>query len=487
MFPYIYIKRGVFIISDTTEQSQKQDSVENLGESHMQQKKGRRLILFPLPFQGHINPMLQLANILYSQGFSITIIHTKFNSPNPSNYPHFTFCSIQDGLSETEAFTTDFVALISVLHVKCAAPFQDCLAKLLSNAEEEEEEPITCLITDATWFFTQDVAESLKLPRIVLRSLSVSSSLVYAALPVLSQKGYFPIQDSHDLEAPVPELLPLRMKDIPVIETRYQETLHQFAAEAINQMKASSGCIWNSVQELEQDSLAKFHREFPIPSFPIGPFHKYFPASASSLLSQDRTCISWLDKQAPKSVIYVSFGSIAAIDETKFLEVAWGLANSKVPFLWVVRPGLVRGAEWIELLPRGFLEMLDGIGHIVKWAPQQEVLAHPATGAFWTHCGWNSTLESMCEGVPMICQPCHGEQMVIARYVSDVWKVGLHLERKLERGEVERAIRRVMVDAEGREMRNRAAILKEKLDLCTKQGGSSYQSLENLISYILSC
>ncbi|XVE69319.1 hypothetical protein DITRI_Ditri09bG0142800 [Diplodiscus trichospermus] len=120
-----------------------------------------------------------------------------------------------------------------------------------------------------------------------------------------------------------------------------------------------------------------------------GPFDKHFPASSNSLPPQDQSCISWLDKQAPNSVIYVSFGSIAAINDTEFLEVAWGLANSMQPFLWVVRPRLVKGSEWLETLPKGFIEMLGERGQIVKWAPQQEVLAHPSIGGFWTHCGWN--------------------------------------------------------------------------------------------------
>ncbi|XP_031280489.1 UDP-glycosyltransferase 76B1-like [Pistacia vera] len=452
-------------------------------EFHLQQRKGRRVILFPLPLQGHINPMLQLASILYNKGFSISIIHTNFNSLNSSNYPHFSFHSIPDGLSQSEASFADIVSLLSLLNVKCAAPFQDCLAKLLSNIVEGES--IACLITDAGWYFTQAVAQSLKIPRLVLRTNSVSFFLVFAAFPLLREKGYMPAEGCEP-DAPVPELPPLRVKDIPVFETRIPETLHQVVLGMTNQTKVSSGCIWNSFQDLEQISLATLHKEFPIPMFPVGPLHKYFPASSSSLLSQDQSSIPWLDKQPPKSVIYVSFGSIAAINETELLEIAWGLANCRLPFLWVVRPGLVRGAEWIEPLPKGFLEMLDGRGHIVKWAPQQEVLAHPATGVFWTHNGWNSTLESICEAVPMICQPCFGDQMVNARYVSHVWKVGLHLERKLERGEIEKAIRTVMLEAEGQEMRERIVYLKEKVDLCLKQGGSSYQSLENLINYILS-
>lgn len=152
--------------------------------------------------------------------------------------------------------------------------------------------------------------------------------------------------------------------------------------------------------------------------------------------------------------------------------------------MWAVRPGLVDGSDWIEPLPDGFMEIVGGLGHIVKWAPQQEVLAHPATGAFWTRSGWNSTLESICAGVPMICQPNFGDQRINARYVSDVWRVGIHLEYKMERKEMERAIRRIMVEAEGEEIRARNQALKKKVNLCSQENGSSSRSLHNLVDYI---
>ncbi|XP_044462058.1 UDP-glycosyltransferase 76B1-like [Mangifera indica] len=455
--------------------------MENQRESGMKERKKRRVILFPLPLQGHINPMLQLANILYDKGLSITVIHTNFNSPNSSNYPHFHFCSIPDGLLELGASSSDVVALTTHLNVNCVVPFRDCLDKLLSNVEEEES--TACLITDAACHFTHAVADSLNLPRIVLRTSSIASLLAFAATSLLHEKGYFPIEDLGS-EAPMPEFPSLRVKDIPLIHTQDEENFYQLLISMITQIKASSGLIWNSFQELEQDTLKTLEHDFRIPIFTIGPFHKYLPASSSSLLSQDTSSISWLDKQAPKSVLYVSFGSIVAFNETEFLEIAWGLAGSGVPFLWVVRPGLIRGYEWLEPLPKGFLEKLDGRAHIVKWAPQQEVLAHPATGGFWTHNGWNSTLESICEGVPMICQPCFGDQLVNARYVSHIWRVGLHLENRLKRGEIERVIRRVILEAEGKEMRDRIMDLKKKVDVSLRQGGSAYQSLESLISYI---
>ncbi|RXH94543.1 hypothetical protein DVH24_024227 [Malus domestica] len=116
----------------------------------MEQSKHRRVILFPLPFPAsHINPMLQLANILHTKGFSITIIHTNFNSHNfnPSAHPHFTFISIPDGLSESEAATNNILHLFSLLNVKCVEQFRECLASLLS-ADANSEEPIACLISD---------------------------------------------------------------------------------------------------------------------------------------------------------------------------------------------------------------------------------------------------------------------------------------------------------------------------------------------------
>ncbi|KAK2637465.1 hypothetical protein Ddye_032257 [Dipteronia dyeriana] len=448
--------------------------MENRGDhSHLQQRKKRRLVLFPQPLQGHINPMLQLASILYHKaGFSITIIHTNFNSPNSSSYPHFSFRSIPDGLSETEASTADLIAFSVLLNVKCVVPFQDCLAELLGGGGDDDD--VACLITDANWYFTQAVADSLKLPRIVLCPTSICFFNTVAAPPM--QEFYFNVHTDFQFETPVLE-----------IQTRDPENINRFIKNIVKQTKASSGIIWNSFQELEELALTNLKQEFPIPHFLIGPFHKYFPASSSSLLAQDQTSISWLDKQPPKSVIYVSFGSLIGVNETEFQEIAWGLANSKLPFLWVVRPGLVQGTEWLEPLPKNFLEMIDGRGHIVKWAPQQEVLDHSSVGAFWTHCGWNSTLESICEGVPMICgQPCFGDQLVNARYVSDVWRFGLHLEKKLERGEIERAIRRVIREAEGQKMRERIMILKDKMDICLTRGGSSYQSLESLTNYIMS-
>ncbi|GMH19079.1 hypothetical protein Nepgr_020920 [Nepenthes gracilis] len=430
--------------------------------------------------------MFELAHVLHSQGFSISIIHTQFNAPNPANHADFSFHPIPDGLSEAEASMADLMPLFTSLNGKCAAPFRDRLSQMLVDAAaSDQEEPIACLISDAFWYFSQDVADGLGLPRFVLRTGNVSSFVVLAALPLLRQKGYFPIQESQ-LESPVPEFPPLKVKDIPKVRTSDPELLFTFVTRMRAATKASRGLIFNTFQELEEPAIEKLRREFGIPVFPVGPFHKSVPPSSTSLLPPDGTCISWLNTQPPKSVLYVSFGSLAAISESDFSEIAWGLADSNRPFLWVIRPGLVRGSKGVHPLPEGLGGTVAGRAHIVDWAPQLDVLAHPATGGFWTHNGWNSTLESICEGVPMICLPCFADQMVNARYVSDVWKVGIQLENGIGRGEVATAVRRLMAEEGGEEMRTRIEYLKEKAILCLKQGGSSYKSLQSLTSHMLS-
>ena len=125
------------------------------------------------------------------------------------------------------------------------------------------------------------------------------------------------------------------------------------------------------------------------------------------------------------------------------------------------------------------------VGYIVKWAPQGEVLAHQAVGGFWSHCGWNSTLESLCEGVPIMCQPHFGDQRVNARLLSHAWKVGIEWSYVMERDEIEEAVRRLMVNQEGMEMRQRALKLKNEIRLAVK-GASSYDALNRLVKSILS-
>ncbi|XP_059431084.1 UDP-glycosyltransferase 76E2-like [Corylus avellana] len=427
--------------------------------------------------------MLQLGSILHSNGFSITVLHAQYNSPDPSIHPDFSFVPLPDTSPDYDILTGDTLAFLLQLNANCEAGFRECLATEAMR-QHGSDDGIACIIYDDYMYFTQETAKDMNLPSIILRTISVSSFLARNALFQLKAEGHIPFPESktHD---PAPELYPLRFKDLPLSIFTNLETFLQVVSK-VSGNKTSLAIIHNTIDYLENSSLAKIQQQYQVPIFPIGPMHRIASASSSSLLEEDISCLAWLDKQSCNSVIYVSLGSIAFMDVKDLVEMAWGLANSQQPFLWVVRPGSIRGAEWIEVLPQGFKESIGERGYIVKWAPQQEVLAHRAVGGFLSHCGWNSTLESICEGVPMICIPCFGDQRVNARYVSHIWRVGFELEGKLERGEIERVVRKLLVDEEGNEMRKRGKILKERVELCTRDGGSSNNSLNQLIELIMS-
>ncbi|XP_059430989.1 UDP-glycosyltransferase 76E2-like [Corylus avellana] len=443
----------------------------------------RRVVLVPAPFQGHINPMLQLGSILHSNGFSITVVHAQYNSPDPSTHPDFSFLPLPDSSSDHNILAADGVGFVLELNAKCKARFPECLAQVMTQLGSDDDR-IACIIHDEFMYFSQETAKDLKLPSIVLRTASASNFFARDALFQLKAEGHLPFPE-YRLQDPVPELYPLRFKDLPIPTFGKVDKFLQMLSKGSN-IETSSGIIYNTTYYLENSSLAKMQQRCQVPIFSIGPMHKIASASSSSLLEEDSSCLAWLDKQSCNSVIYVSLGSVAFMDAKELVEMAWGLAHSKQPFLWVVRPGSIRGAEWIEVLPEDFKEDIGERGHIVKWAPQKEVLAHDAVGGFLSHCGWNSTLESICEGIPMICRPYSGDQRVNARYVSHVWKVGLELESKLERCGIERAVRRLMVDEDGKEMQKRGNNLKERCEFCIRDGGSSSNSLNELIDMIKS-
>lgn len=286
----------------------------------------------------------------------------------------------------------------------------------------------------------------------------------------------------------MPDLHPLRFKDLPLSAFSDISKVSQIVLNMYN-ITTSSAVIWNTMPWLEPFELTQIKAKFcKIPIFPIAPIHKITSiSSSSSLLKEDSTCLSWLDgQQSPNSVMYVSLGSIALMTKQELQEMAWGLANTQLPFLWVIRPGSVQGSDGLDFILQNIQEKVGSRGCIVQWAPQKEVLAHRAIGGFWSHCGWNSTLESLSEGVPMLCRPYSGDQRVNSRYISCVWGVGLTLEGGLVREDVEKGIRRVMVDEEGGKMRERAMDFKRRIDDSLREDGSSSCNLKELVDFIMS-
>ena len=214
----------------------------------------------------------------------------------------------------------------------------------------------------------------------------------------------------------------IRLKDLPsfIRSTDPDDFMVHFALKVTEQIAGADAVILNTLYELEQEAVDAMRAMIPPAEsiYAVGPLallaEQIVPqggqldALGSSLWKEDVSCLDWLDGREPGSVVYVNYGSITVMTNEELVEFAWGLANSGHDFLWVIRPDLVNGDA--AVLPPEFLEAIRGRGHLATWCPQEAVLRHEAVGVFLTHSGWNSTLESLCAGVPMLCWPFGADQ-----------------------------------------------------------------------------
>lgn len=298
------------------------------------------------------------------------------------------------------------------------------------------------------------------------------------------------------LETPldwIPGMAHMRVKDMPsfVRSTNPNDiAFNRWLEEAQDNLK-SDAIIFNTFHDFESEALAAVSSVFPNNIYSVGPLNLLIQTKLNktqndntrlarpSLWKENTDCLAWLDKNRPDSVVYVNFGSIAKMTDNNLKEFAWGLANSGHPFLWILRSDVVMGR--CAVLSEDFLEDTKERGMIVGWCPQDKVLGHAAIGAFLTHSGWNSTLEGLCGGVPMICWPYFAEQQVNCRYACSAWGVGLEVDGNVKREEVEAHVREMMEGEKGKEMRKKAMDWKIKSEIATAQRGSSFAEFDQLV------
>jgi UDP:flavonoid glycosyltransferase YjiC (YdhE family) len=202
-------------------------------------------------------------------------------------------------------------------------------------------------------------------------------------------------------------------------------------------------------------------------------------------------CLKWLDSKKPNSVVYICFGSTTNFSDSQLKEIAAGLEASGQQFIWVVRRNKKGQEDKEDWLPEGFEERMEGMGLIIRgWAPQVLILDHEAIGAFVTHCGWNSTLEGITAGKPMVTWPIFAEQFYNEKLVTDVLKTGVGVGVKewlrvhgdhVKSEAVEKTITQIMVGEEAEEMRSRAKKLGQTARKAVEEGGSSYSDFNALI------
>jgi UDP:flavonoid glycosyltransferase YjiC (YdhE family) len=258
----------------------------------------------------------------------------------------------------------------------------------------------------------------------------------------------------------IPGLKNFRLKDIVdfIRTTNPNDIMLQFFIEVADSLhRDTTTIVLNSFNELESDVINALSSIVPS-IYPIGPLplllnqtpnNHHLESLGSNLWIEDTKCLDWLEPKEPGSVIYVNFGSITVMTPEQLIEFAWGLADSKKPFLWIIRPDLVIGGSVV--LSSEFVNEISDRGLIAGWCPQEQVLNHPSIGGFLTHCGWNSTTENICAGVPMLCWPLFVDQPVNCRYICDTWEIGIKIDNNVKREEVEKLVNELMVGDKGKE------------------------------------
>ncbi|XP_057970608.1 linamarin synthase 2-like [Malania oleifera] len=463
-------------------------------------------VCVPYPSQGHVTPMMLLAKLLHSRGFHITFVNTHFNhnrlirSHGPDavkGSAHFRFESIPDGLPPSDQDATQHVpSLCDSTRKNCLAPFRDLLAKLNSSAAAAKEgvPPVSCIISDGVMSFAMKAAEEIGVPEVQFWTTSACGMMGYLQFRELVNRGIFPFKDEESindqtLNMPidwVPGMKNICLRDLPTFlrTTNPDEIMFNFMGEEAHNSLRSPVLLLNTFDALEQEVLDALVSIAP-PIYTCGPLSLLAQPTYSldspnpSLWKEDSHCLHWLDERPPNTVMYVNYGSVTVMTPHHLLEFAWGLANSNHPFLWIVRPDIVIGES--TTLPEEFFEEIKDRGLLVSWCSQFQVLSHPAIGAFLSHCGWNSMIESISAGVPMIGWPFFAEQSTNCGYANREWRIGMEVNHDVKREEIEALVRELMEGEEGKKMRKRVLEWKKKAKEATSFGGSSYTNFNRFV------
>ncbi|CDP01079.1 unnamed protein product [Coffea canephora] len=469
-------------------------------------EKKPHAVCIPFPAQGHIKPMLKLAKLLHQKGFHITFVNTEFNhrrllksrGPDALNgLPDFQFKAIPDGLPPSDVDATqDILSLCESIDRNCLGPFRELLAEL-NDTSSSEVAPVSCIVSDGATTFTLAAAQELGIPEVLLWTSSAPSYLAFFQFDKFIEKGIIPLKDASYLTNGyldtvldwIPGLEGIRLKDLPSLlrTTNPDDFMVKFAMQETKRARKASAIIINTFQQLEHDVLDALSSHLP-PIYTIGPLHllenhmhdKSLTDLQSNLWKEEPECLEWLDLKDPNSVVYVNFGSIAVMTPEQLVEFAWGLANSKQNFLWILRPDLVSGNS--AILPSEFLEETKERSMFAGWCPQEKVLSHPSVGGFLTHSGWNSTIESISYGVPMICWPFFADQQTNCWFCCTKWGIGMEIDNNVKRDEVEGLVSELMAGEKGKEMKKKAMDWKKLAETAVTD---SNLNLENLIHQVL--
>ncbi|XP_061349889.1 flavonoid 3-O-glucosyltransferase-like [Gastrolobium bilobum] len=433
------------------------------------------------PFGTHAGPLLNLIQRIAAEAPEVTF---SFFSTSKSNASIFSWLNDQerrnikpynvyDGLPEGYV-PSGYPLEPSNLFIKAMPGNFRCA---IDEAVAETGKKITCLVSDAFYWFGADMAEEMHCKWVPLWTAGPHSALAHVFTNLIREKiGINQASDDKNLDF-IPGLSAVKASELPEgvvgeIEQPFSTMIHKMglmlpraSAVAINSFADVDPYI---VNELESNVTLLLN---------VGPITLTTPQPN---IPDEQGCLEWLNKHKKASVVYIAFGSSVMLPPHEIIAVAEALEKGRYPFIWSYR------GNPEKQLPKGFVERTRTRGKVVAWAPQKEILKHPSTGVCLTHCGWNSVLDCIVGGVPVIGRPFFGDQKINIRMMESVWGIGLGVDNGILTKEAILKNLKSILSYRGKHMRHNILELKEKAMKAIEPHGSSTRNLTTLIYLVTS-
>jgi len=465
------------------------------------------VVLYPGGGAGHVGPMTQLAKVFLHHGYDVTMVlleppvksiasSSGFIEGLAAANPSITFHLLPPVPPPDFASATkhSFLFMMELL-----GQYNDKLESFLRSIPRER---LHSLVIDMFCTDAIDVAAKVGVPVYTffaasagaLSVLTQTAALLAGRKTGLKELGDTPIEFLGVPPMPASHILRDMLEDP-------EDEVCKAMAEIWKRNTDTRGVLINTFYSLESPALQAFSDPLCVPGKVLPPVYSIGPLVGEGGThggeGERHECLAWLDAQPERSVVFLCWGSKGLLSGEQLKEIAVGLEKSGQRFLWVVRTPAASDPKRLwetrpepdldTLLPEGFLERTRDRGLVIKsWVPQVDVLNNPAIGAFVTHCGWNSTLEAIAAGVPMLCWPLGAEQKINKVLMVEAMGIGLELEGYntgfIKAEEVETKVRLVLESELRREIRMRAAELKKEAHEALEDGGSSQAAFLQFLS-----
>ncbi|KAJ4710683.1 UDP-glycosyltransferase [Melia azedarach] len=454
--------------------------------------RATHVLVFPYPAQGHILPLLDLTHQLALRNLHITILITPKNRP--------TLTPLLDAHPSIQTLLLQFpshpsippgVENVKELGNKGNLPVMIALSKLFDPIVQwfhSHSNPPVAILSDFFLGWTLNLARQLNIVRITFFSSGSFLTAVsdYCWNHTDAAKSSDVVEFRSLPRSPVfkAEHLPSTFRFYKISDPDWE-----FIKDGMIANTLSWGCVFNSFEALEGEYLDYLKRNMGHDRvFGVGPLSLIGPESTrggDTGLGQNNHVLKWLDRCPNESVLYVCFGSQKVLRREQMEALASGLEKSGIRFLWAVKTSMTQNEEdGYGLVPDGFEERVADRGLVLKgWAPQVSILSHKAVGGFLSHCGWNSVLEALVEGVMILAWPMEADQFVNAKLLAEDLEVGVKACEGADTVPDSEVLGRVISESisQCERVKKRAKELRGKALEAVKKNGESGSDLDRLV------